>query len=423
MDERLRDAPDAEATIALPAPVRRRTPYAHLLDRQAAPADLAALGGLNPLVEAANPLLAAVPQIRHSLRHPDPAGLRVRLREQLGIFERSARAAQVPEEHLAIARFSLCALLDDAAAATPWGRDWAAKGLLLEVEREASGAQKVFVLLDESMRKPAEKRALLEFFCVCLALGFEGRYRGGEGGRQALAQLRANLHEALWGPPAGAMPELSARWQGAGLRPRRVPGALAVWAVAAACASLLAALFFAYRITLGSQSDPVALALARLKPPAPAAATPTAPSPRSARLSRALTEAIGAREVAVTDIEGGARIVLRSDQLFASGSARLDSALHSVVERIAGALDGIPGSIVVTGHTDDVPIRTARFPSNWELSSERAGSVVKLMASRLRDPGRLRAEGLADSEPIAPNNDAANRARNRRVEIVLRTRS
>ena len=63
MDERLRDAPDAEATIALPAPVRRRTPYAHLLDRQAAPADLAALGGLNPLVEAANPLLALVSSV------------------------------------------------------------------------------------------------------------------------------------------------------------------------------------------------------------------------------------------------------------------------------------------------------------------------------------------------------------------------
>ena len=79
MDERLRDAPDAEATIALPAPGRRRTPYAHLLDRHAAPADLGALGGLNPLVEAANPILAAVPQIRHALRHPDPPALRSRL--------------------------------------------------------------------------------------------------------------------------------------------------------------------------------------------------------------------------------------------------------------------------------------------------------------------------------------------------------
>jgi type VI secretion system protein ImpK len=78
---------------------------------------------------------------------------------------------------------------------------------------------------------------------------------------------------------------------------------------------------------------------------------------------------------------------------------------------------------VITGHTDDVPIRTARFPSNWELSTERARSVVALMSSRLREPGRLRAEGVADSEPVAPNDSAANRAKNRRVTILLRSAS
>jgi type VI secretion system protein ImpK len=78
---------------------------------------------------------------------------------------------------------------------------------------------------------------------------------------------------------------------------------------------------------------------------------------------------------------------------------------------------------VVTGHTDDVPIRTARFPSNWELSAERARSVSALMATRLREPGRLRAEGVADSEPLVANDGSANRARNRRVAIILRTAS
>src|SRR5688500_10008311 len=135
MNERLSDAQDAEATIALPGPSRRRTAYSHLLDRQAAPADLSALGGLNPLIEAANPILAAVPQIRHALRHPDPSALRARLRQQIGAFERGARALQTPEERLLAARFALCALLDDSAAATPWGRGWTGAGMLAEVER------------------------------------------------------------------------------------------------------------------------------------------------------------------------------------------------------------------------------------------------------------------------------------------------
>jgi type VI secretion system protein ImpK len=148
-----------------------------------------------------------------------------------------------------------------------------------------------------------------------------------------------------------------------------------------------------------------------------------AAKPAGLGLAQQLAEAIGRREVSVSDVPGGALIVLRSDQLFASGSSRLDAALHPVIERVAGALDGLPGSIVVTGHTDDVPIRTARYPSNWELSTERARSVVTLMAAKLRQPARLRAEGLADSDPLAPNDATANRAKNRRVEIILRSGS
>ncbi|MEW6691138.1 MAG: OmpA family protein, partial [Pseudomonadota bacterium] len=107
--------------------------------------------------------------------------------------------------------------------------------------------------------------------------------------------------------------------------------------------------------------------------------------------------------------------------LFASGSARIEARLEPIVLRIAEALEQVPGSVLVTGHTDDVPIRTARFPSNWELSTERAVSVVKLMQGKLSTPARLRAEGLADSEPVAPNDTPANRARNRRVVIILRS--
>ncbi len=420
MNERLTDAQDAEATIALPTPGRRRTAYSHMLDRQAARADLSALGGLSSLVEAANPILAAIPQIRHALRHPDPAGLRARLREQLGAFERAARAAQVPGERLAAARFALCALIDDSAGATPWGRQWGGRGLLVEVEGESASPEKFFTLLEEGMQRPAENRELLEFLYICLALGFEGRYRSGEGGRQALAQVRTRLYERLAAERPGGAPELSVHWRGAAVRARRVPGALALWAAASGCALLLAALYFGYSIALGSRSDPVARELARLKP-VPLAGVPAAARAAGPGISQQLAEAIGRREVSVSDIPGGAVIVLRTDQLFASGSSRLDAALHPVIERIAGALDGLPGTIVVTGHTDDVPIRTARYPSNWELSTERARSVVALMAAKLRQPARLRAEGLADSDPIAPNDGAANRARNRRVEIILRT--
>ena len=96
------------------------------------------------------------------------------------------------------------------------------------------------------------------------------------------------------------------------------------------------------------------------------------------------------RTVRALSLDGS--LVTEIDPLFASGSARLNAALYPAIERIAAALDSVPGAVVVTGHTDDVPIRSARFPSNWELSMERARSVVALMSGRLRDPARLRAE-------------------------------
>jgi type VI secretion system protein ImpK len=421
MSERAQDVDDADATVVLPTPGRKRSAFGPAIERHAAAADLSALGGLNRLVEAANPILAAVPQIRHALRHPDPAGLRTRLSEQIDGFERSAVAAQVPEQDVQTALFALCALLDDSAAATPWGKDWAAQGLLADA-RGGNGAERFFAVLDELISDPARNAELLEFFYVCLALGFEGRYRSGEGGRQALTHTRTRVYELIEQRQGSATTDLSARWRGAEIRARRLPTGLALASAASACAVILAALYFGYSVLLGTQSDPVARDIARLKPmtlPAVAAAPDRSVKPGVVPASALLAKSVGG-EVELSDAPGGTLIVLKSDHLFSPGSARPSAEVHAVIQRVAQALDKVRGTVVVTGHTDDQPIRTARFPSNWELSTERARSVVALMAAEMRDPSRLRPEGLADSEPLVPNDSAANRARNRRVAIVLK---
>ena len=95
----------------------------------------------------------------------------------------------------------------------------------------------------------------------------------------------------------------------------------------------------------------------------------------------------------------------------------------NVLGRIAEALNEVPGQVLVTGYTDNQPIRTVRFPSNWHLSQERADVVKNMLDARLTGkyatPNRVRAEGRAESEPIAPNDTPENRARNRRVEVTL----
>jgi type VI secretion system protein ImpK len=90
-----------------------------------------------------------------------------------------------------------------------------------------------------------------------------------------------------------------------------------------------------------------------------------------------------------------------------------------VLARVADALNAVDGNVLVSGFSDDQPIRSVRFPSNWQLSQARADAVKKMIATRLARPERLRAEGRGDADPLVPNDSAANRARNRRVEVTL----
>ena len=120
----------------------------------------------------------------------------------------------------------------------------------------------------------------------------------------------------------------------------------------------------------------------------------------------------------VSDLADRSTITIQGDGLFASGSADVDSKVLPLLNRIAQELARIPGQVRVTGHTDNQPIRSIRYPSNWQLSTDRALSVREILAS-LVPPQRIRSEGLADSQPVGDNSTQAGRSKNRRVEITL----
>jgi len=125
-------------------------------------------------------------------------------------------------------------------------------------------------------------------------------------------------------------------------------------------------------------------------------------------------------DIQVLRRDDGESFRIPSEVLFASGEAELTPAGRAVIDRLLPAFNRAPDfTISVEGHTDNVPISTARFPSNWELSAARAGSVVRHLESRGLNPTRLRATGYADTRPIAPNDTPQNRALNRRVDITL----
>ena len=135
---------------------------------------------------------------------------------------------------------------------------------------------------------------------------------------------------------------------------------------------------------------------------------------------RQLTEADP--DIQVTYTHQGTRLSFEDQVLFNFGSAAINPTGFVFLDKIADALDKLPYAVRVEGHTDNVPIQTRRFPSNWELSVARAVNVVKYFAEVSNiDPKRLSAVGYGESRPVASNDTRANRAKNRRVEIFLLT--
>jgi chemotaxis protein MotB len=122
---------------------------------------------------------------------------------------------------------------------------------------------------------------------------------------------------------------------------------------------------------------------------------------------------------AVRVTERGVAIRMDGEVLFESGRAELKPEARALLDRIAEIAASQPGVVEVEGHTDDLPIRNERFPSNWELSSARAGAAARHLVSRGVSPDRIKAVGYADTRPVAPNTGPESRAGNRRVEFIF----
>jgi type VI secretion system protein ImpK len=424
---------DPDRTMLVPTPGGRRTPPASTpatpeRPRQAgggAPVELHG-EGLNPLVRAANPLLDLVMPLRAMASHPDVESLRLQLVQAVKAFEADARAAHVEHDQIAAARYSLCTLLDETISSTPWGGGgvWASRSLLVAFHNEAFGGEKFFLVLQKLSQDPKAKLHALELMYLCLALGLEGRYRVIDNGRSQLDALRERLQQLIAQQRPPVESELSPHWQGAGGKGEALWRMVPVWIVAASAAVLLVVLQLFLGHRLGAQSDPVFASLLSMKTAQLPTATQTSQQapPVQARVAGFLAPEIAHGLVSVFETADRSVITLRGDGVFGSGSGEVSSAYLPLLARIGIALKSVPGKVVVVGHTDNTrPGLSARFPSNYELSTARAAAVRDLLAERAGPPGRYSVEGRGDSTPLAPNDSAANRARNRRVEITLLT--
>jgi type VI secretion system protein ImpK len=377
--------------------------------------------GLNPLLQAASPLLILSGRLRSSLSHSDVGALRQRTLEQMREFEQRARAAGIAPETVLAARYALCAAVDEAALSTPWGSqsEWAENTLLAALHRETWGGEKFFDMLQRISADPARHIDLMELQYVCLALGFAGKYQVADRGHARLAEVQSELFRRIRTYRGAAPPELSLHWRG--MQDRRNPVIRYVpwWVVGAFTLVVLSGTFIFLHLRLAALSAPIDDQLAHVGlAAAPAVQRTTVPS-AAPRLRQLLRDDAAKNILSVEERNNQTVVTLIAPDLFASGSAKVNPNYYPTLQRLAHALSEVPGRVFVVGHTDDQPVRSLQYRDNYDLSRARANEVVKLLSLAIDNPARLEPSGVGASEPrYKPESLPENRARNRRVEII-----
>ena len=221
---------------------------------------------VNPIVNAAATLIAVFAKTRSTARHNDVGGLYQRLINEIKTFESSLRDLNLQQEQLLSARYLMCSVLDEAVLNTPWGSEsaWAQRTLLSVFHGETSGGEKSFLILDRLKQTPAENIDLIELFYICISMGFEGRYRLMNRGREGLDQVREELFSIIRRYRGDYERSLSPSWRGLGNMRNQLTEYIPLWFVVAL---MLAILFFSYsglRYWLYSSSTPVVQEISEL---------------------------------------------------------------------------------------------------------------------------------------------------------------
>jgi type VI secretion system protein ImpK len=385
--------------------------------------------GMNKINAAAATLFSLVSRIRNRAQHMDPEKLRRSVVSEVREFENRSLQAGINAQDVKIARYAICATLDDVVLNTPWGGQsiWAQQSMVGTFHKETVGGDRFFDLLARLEKEPGTNIDLLEFLYMCLSLGFEGRLRVEQNGTDKHLQIRAGLARIIRGQRGIVEKELSPHWEGVE-KPHKVLSIWRpLWITSGVVAVIMTITFLTLSWMLNRSTDrvlgqmsvldtgQVAELFRRAPPPIPVPPT----NEQMDRVKGFLESEITDEIVEVFQDHATITVRLAGSGMFGSGSDSLTSKFETPLSKVAKALNGTSGPIIIIGHSDNVPIRSSRFPSNEHLSLARAEAVMRTLANQIDESSRLKSEGRAEKEPIADNGTSEGRAKNRRIEIVL----
>ncbi|WP_299969541.1 type VI secretion system protein TssL, long form [uncultured Roseobacter sp.] len=405
---------------------------------------------LPAMVAEASPLLNLAHALRDRDAAPDMSDLRRETIRAVKGFESALSAAGILPQQARAAHYVVCATLDDVIRNRPWGEGWAVEGLVSTFHHDVTGGDKVFELLAHFQTNPGTNRDLLLLIYLCLSLGFEGRTRVSARGGLELAQIRDNLYNTLRTQFGGIERDLSPHWQGEQAAHTPLQSDRLFWLITGLLLLGLALLFLTFSILLGRASNETLSRMATLppgatptleipepppepEPPVEPVMVPPPPEPEPVIAPPPPEPPVLPIETFISFLqpeveEGLVRIYRQGNAVmvrvansgaFGIGGARVEPEFLPIFDRIGQALTAEDFDVTVLGHTDNLPIRSAPFPSNFHLSKARASAVRDILASYIGTE-RIDVRGEADTLPLADNATAEGREINRRTEIIVR---
>lgn len=384
--------------------------------------------GMPLIVSAARPQLNLLGRLRSLQDGPDTYQLRTATIEEMRSYERRLANGGVDMEHARIAHYVLCATIDDVVLATAWGAasDWGTNSIVSTFHRDVQGGERVFELLEHQHKDPGRNRDVLMLMYFCLSLGFRGRLRVSPRGALELSQIRDGLYRTLRGSMDDMERELSPAWRG--INARNANSGFKHWLPV-----FLGLLFLGVALgylgilsLLSTRSDNAVLAYSKLPPLGPSNIKVSQPVEEPTEQVDVIDNFLlflkpEIERGLLTATRNGNEILVRyrNTGAFEPGSADVKKDFEALLIRVAKAINEARFDVMITGHTDNRPIRTVRFPSNWELSQARAEAVSNVVVKYV-PADRVKFEGRGEVEAIDTNDTAQGRERNRRTEMLVR---
>lgn len=376
----------------------------------------------NPLIEAAKPVLILANSMQQTTSQLSTDSLINKFSLLINNFEENAEKNGAKYDAIQAAKYCLCTFVDELAVRAGWADEtWSKNSLLVSFYDETWGGERFFEII-QNLKQDSDKNIdLLEFMYLCLQFGYKGKYQVLNNGELEIDKIKRDLLALIHSKRPDQTvnlfkhnPIITNNIQ----RKRRL--AIPLWVVGVLGAVALGVSYFTMQWSLGDKFNTASTKVNSLK--LPSVITKQQDTQKTVRLRPLLENEIARKLVSVEDFQDRSTVTILGDGLFESGSAQIQDQYYPVLAAVSQALDSVEGQIIVTGYTDNQPIQSLNFPSNWHLSQARADAVKEILLNYVKNGGtRIRSEGRGSTNPVAPNDTLENRAKNRRVEITLFT--